>query len=340
MAYIFKRAKSRFWWVGYIENSRPVQKSLKVTAKDAARILLSEYQTLEAKETHHSTLLTIKRDLNDAIKEYLERGNIGKAAETVKEKIGALNRFRSYLDGREQRLDYITLRTMEAYYEMRLKKTIAGANKDLKVVKTFFNNAIRKGYLRTNPAAGVKKVKPVKKIFRDMSFKEVYKLLETAKTHYPHLHPIILSAYYLGMRKNELIFLEWDDVDFDKGIVLVRSKPENRVKDCEERIIPLNQKLKDVLIGLPRNGRFVFPTKSGVPWKNNFHRELQKVVMAAGLKHISIQTMRETFGSHLLKKGVSVYLISKYLGHSSVDVTTRHYAHIQIEETHKEIDLL
>ncbi|OGP20061.1 MAG: hypothetical protein A2054_01310 [Deltaproteobacteria bacterium GWA2_55_10] len=65
-----------------------------------------------------------------------------------------------------------------------------------------------------------------------------------------------------------------------------------------------------------------------------------KVAEDSRLDNINIQTMRETFGSHLLRRKVSVYLVSKYLGHSSVDVTTKHYAHIPIEETHKEIDLL
>lgn len=107
-----------------------------------------------------------------------------------------------------------------------------------------------------------------------------------------------------------------------------------------EGTIPLNAKLREILQALPRQDRFIFLTRSGVPWKNNLYREFQKVVSAAGLKDVSIQTLRETFGSHLLRKGVSIYLVSKYLGHSSVDVTTRHYAHIPIEMTHDAVNVL
>ena len=40
------------------------------------------------------------------------------------------------------------------------------------------------------------------------------------------------------------------------------------------------------------------------------------------------------------RRGVDIALISQYMGHSTVDVMLRHYAHIPIEMTHEEIDKL
>lgn len=98
------------------------------------------------------------------------------------------------------------------------------------------------------------------------------------------------------------------DIDFSKNVVHVRSKLENRVKDCEERMIPLNAKLKEILIAIPWRDRFIFFIQSGTTWKNNLSPEFQKVVSAAGLQDVGIQVMRETFGSHLLRNGVSITL--------------------------------
>jgi len=68
-------------------------------------------------------------------------------------------------------------------------------------------------------------------------------------------------------------------VNIDKKIVFnVRSKLENRVKDCEERMIPLNTKLKEILIAIPWRVRFIFFIQSGTTWKNNLSLEFQKVV--------------------------------------------------------------
>ena len=352
MAYIYKRG--RYWHIGYKSYGITIRKSLKVTSRDAAKTLLAEYQTLEAKERNRSTLLTVRRKLPDIINEYLIQTNIGKAPLTEKEKRGAMGRFQDFIGDQVHvhSIDEISTHHIEAYFNQRLNGTIqprrnngkkgsvAGANKDLKVIKAFLNYAVKKSYLHDNLARPVRKIKAIKKIFRDLSFEEVGRLLETSKDSYPFLYPIIAGAYYLGLREKELVYLEWADVDLDKNAVYVRTKPENRVKDCEERVIPLNSKLKGILANLKRQGRFIFYNRAGSTWKNNLYREFQKAVKAAGLHGVSLQTLRETFGSHLLRKGVSIYLVSKYLGHSSVDVTTRHYAHIPIEGTQKEIDLL
>jgi integrase len=339
MAYIYKRGKN--WCVGYVEGGVPKRKSLHVTSKAAAKDLLGEYQLREARERNESTLLTLKRSIVDAISEYLHDDNhIGKASETLREKRGALARFERFLDARASRMDELSYRLIDDYYKKRLKESLAGANKDLKVIKTFLNECIRRGYLRNNPAKEVKVVKPVKKIFRDLSFDELGTFLMVSQHLYPNLYPITACAYYSGLRMNELVFLEWSDLDLHRMVISVRSKPENRIKDCEERNVPMSEKLKTVLTGLSKSERFVFVTPSGVPWKNNLYRETQKVFKEASLQNMSMQTLRETFGSHLLRRGVSIYLVSKYLGHSSVDVTTRHYAHVPIEETHKEINLL
>lgn len=341
MAYIYRRGK--YFWVGWKEGGQSLQKSLKVSSRDAAKRLLAEYQHREARSLHKSTLLMISKDLAEAVDEYIEVGNVGRSKETIRERKGALNRFKAYLEKEcagETRPDEISQGTVERHYHKRVDESLAGANKDLKVIKSFLNFCIKKGYCRENPANEVERVEPVKKIFKDLSFDEVHILLLVAKYLHSNLYPMIAAFYYLGLRKNELVFLEWSDVNLNRNVISIRSKLENKIKDCEERNIPINSKLREILKELPRTSRFVFPTPSGVPWKNNLYREFMKVAEDAKLDHINIQTMRETFGSHLLRRKVSIYLVSKYLGHSSVDVTTKHYAHIPIEETHEEIDLL
>jgi integrase len=74
-----------------------------------------------------------------------------------------------------------------------------------------------------------------------------------------------------------------------------------------------------------------------------FNRKIKRLIKLAGLKDVSFQTLRETFGSHLLdriKDPKGLYLISKYLGHSSIRVTEKHYASLDIKKTHKEIERL
>ena len=50
---------------------------------------------------------------------------------------------------------------------------------------------------------------------------------------------------------------------------------------------------------------------------------------AAEVSRATFQILRHTFGSQHAIAGVSIYKISKWMGHSSVDVTSRHYAGLQ-----------
>src|SRR3990170_7404941 len=262
MAYIYKRGK--VWHIGYKSYGKTIRKSLKVTSRETAKTLLAEYQTLEAKERNRSTLLTVRRKLPDIINEYLIHTSIGRALLTEKEKRSAMGRFQDFISDQVRSIDEISTHHIEAYFNQRLdgtiqprntnnkKGSVAGANKDLKVIKAFLNYAVKKNYLHDSPARSIRKVKVVKKIFRDLSFEEVGRLLEATRDSYPFLYPIIAGAYYLGLREKELVYLEWADVDLDKNAVYVRTKPENRVKDCEERVIPLNSKLKGILANLKR----------------------------------------------------------------------------------------
>lgn len=245
MAYIYKRG--RVWHIGYKSHGKSIRKSLMVTSRDAAKMLLAEYQTLEAKERNRSTLLTVSRKLPDIIKEYLVQTNIGKALLTEKEKVSAMKRFQEFLCDNIRGIDEISTHHIGTYFSHRLdgtiqprsnsskKGSVSGANKDLKVIKAFLNYAVKKGYIHDNPAITVRKIKTVKKIFRDLSFGEIGNLLDVAREKFPHLYSIIAGAYYMGLRDKELTYLEWRDVDLNKNTVYIRTKPENRVKDCEER---------------------------------------------------------------------------------------------------------
>ncbi|NQS99158.1 MAG: tyrosine-type recombinase/integrase [candidate division Zixibacteria bacterium] len=46
----------------------------------------------------------------------------------------------------------------------------------------------------------------------------------------------------------------------------------------------------------------------------------------------SFHTLRHTYASHLLMYGVNIFIVSRWMGHSSVRVTEKHYGHL-IPET-------
>lgn len=357
MAYIYKRGK--YWWVGYNDGT-PKQASLKVTAQGKAKVLLADYQAREARHYTGNKTLTVKTEIAGLFDEYLWNRTF--RPETRKWYGWCKETFLDFCEAENLRfVSSITVAAVERYYngrrhgahsnEKNKKKaerrkkagTPGGARSNLRALRAVLGYAVKKGYLQQNPALHVKAEKPVKKIFRTLSFEDVEHILEAARKRSPAIYPLYAIGYYAGLRANELRYLEGRDINYSDGYLLVRSKPENLIKDHQERRIPLNSKLREILKSVEPGKKWLFETQDGRPRVNNLNRELKLIAKAAGVtapEDVSLQILRETFGSHLRRKGVDIALISQYMGHSSIDVTLRHYAHIAIEQTHKEIDLL
>ncbi len=321
-----------------------MQRSLRVTSRKAAELLLSEYQLREAKFRHNSKLLQPNKAIIEVFTEYI---NFRVQRQRTKDWYAwAAKFFLAHCE--KEGINYvheIDIACVENFYKSRHSVSPGGARSNLRALKAVLNYAVEKGYIQENPANKVKLAKPVKKIFRALSFEEIDKLLYRARERSPLLFPIYATAYFAGLRANELRYLEPKDINFKENYIIVRSKPENRIKDHQERIIPLNSKLKEILLKhIKRNPpqKWLFETKDGRPRVNNLNRELKEIAKQVGInpEGMCLQVLRETFGSHLRKKGVDIGLISEYMGHSSIDVTLRHYAHIKIEQTHREIDRL
>lgn len=341
MAYIFRKPKSRFFWVGYLNGVKRVQQSLNVTSKKAAELLLAEYQLREAKYRHGSDNIIIRMEVQEVFDEFILHRAARESTKAWYE-----NHKRTFLEyckkTRLVKIQDVGMSSVESFYT-ELKQIKPGAARGaLRALKAVFSYAVKKGYLHENIAKAVKQDKPTRKLFRNLTFEEIDNLLSASKKHGPAFYPFFATAYYAGLREGELIYLQPSDIDYNERYVYVRSKPENLIKDHQERKIPLNTKLADILRSLTAAGKWLFGTKDDKPRKNNLNRELKRVGKTAKINTtgLCVQALRETFGSHLRRRRVDIALISQYMGHSSIDVTLRHYANIPIEQTHKEIDML
>lgn len=77
-------------------------------------------------------------------------------------------------------------------------------------------------------------------------------------------------------------------------------------------------------------------------WGNWITELFRWYVKKAGLydKRLHWHNLRSSFASWLVAEGVSLYAVSKLLGHSSVTLTQRHYAHLAPETLHETMELV
>jgi len=204
-------------------------------------------------------------------------------------------------------------------------------NFEVGVLRTAFYQAVNWGHLQENPTKGVKKLKVNdSKPPRFLTEEEYKKLLEACP---PDLYPIYFTFLNTGMRKAELENLEWDDIDFDRRKIRIRRKADWQPK-TGEREIPVSDSLHDLLVTLKQKNdktlksSYVFCHTDGGKLKTKVREKLIQIARKAEIEDLTrVHTLRHTFASHLVMKGVDLPTVMKLMGHSDIQ-TTMIYAHL------------
>ena len=155
--------------------------------------------------------------------------------------------------------------------------------------------------------------------------------------------PLLKFALYTGMRISELTGLKWSDISND--VIHVQRQYCNghwkNPKRNEKRDIPLHENLKEYVRNADKRHELVFTTNKGNPL--TYHTMLSSVsrfYKRNGLEYKSFHTYRATFCTNLCKKKVPIQVVSKLMGHSSIETTVKYYASIGIDEKANAISML
>lgn len=126
-----------------------------------------------------------------------------------------------------------------------------------------------------------------------------------------------------GLRRSEVYFLKWDNVDLKNGYLAIRHCPEWHPKKHKERVIPIPEDLVDYLKKVPRLSPWV--VGRDVAQVSNATKYFKRVIKRAKLRG-SLHTMRHSYASHLAPH-VPLNTIGDLLGHADPK-TTKIYAHL------------
>jgi integrase len=125
------------------------------------------------------------------------------------------------------------------------------------------------------------------------------------------------------MRRDELMHLEWSDIDLKNSRLFIRPKADWHPKDYEFRTIPLGAQIKETLMSVMGEG-LVF-TRYKEP--RSLSRRFTQALRAANIQNACLHTLRHTYASHLVMSGVDLATVQKLLGHADIKTTMR-YAHL------------
>jgi len=347
VATIYQRNEGGSWYIDWREDGRRRQVSLKT--KD--RLIASrELKRLEARlalgvtDLPSSSVNEIR--LAEFAKSYILH-LVPRASKSYRRSVDrAFHRLGQSVGN--PRLSRIHTRDLEAHVT-GLADVLAtsSVNLDLKILRAGFNRAIRWGHLLAEPTKGMRFLKDPSKDAKVLflSEAEVERLLDLTRGE--QLHDIFATLFFTGLRRGELVNLWWEDVDFEQGMIHVRIKdwidedgteqhwsPKGR----RERVVPMHPRLRPILQRQPRRGQNVFTNTRG----RSVDRTLTKMVSRFQRRsawRVTCHLLRHTFASHLVQKGVTLYVVGELLGHSGPEVT-KIYAHLVPKQLGHVINLL
>lgn len=152
----------------------------------------------------------------------------------------------------------------------------------------------------------------------------------------------ILLCLYSGLRIGELLALQWEDIDFAKGILTV-SKSCHDGRDglvidepktaSSRRVIPLPKQLLPILKGIKKrsNSPFVVSANGKPVGVRSYQRSFELLLKKLNLPHRGFHSLRHTFATRAIECGMDVKTLSEILGHKNPNVTLNRYAHSLME---------
>ena len=315
MAKLWKRG--RVWYSNYRQQGRRVVMALD-TDKDEAQKKLNRMM------------------------EYRDASRFGRPIRSVTwEEFKA--KFLNYSKGEKSHLthlrDIAALNAMEAFWKPakpsdittdlldRLKharkaqgKGVATINRDLNALKAMMKRAAEWGYIDRDRIPTPKTYPEPKGKLVYFTPQEAKKLVALCKGPWRTMALLGLRA---GLRRSEMYFLAWKDVDLDRGLLSVTPKEGFHIKNYTVRHVPISADLAEHLRRLPRETEWVLGDRYSLGVMTTFFKRL---VRRAGLKG-GLHVLRHSFASHLAMSGEPLYTIGRLLGHTHTEVTAR-YSHL------------
>ena len=229
-------------------------------------------------------------------------------------------------------LTEFTQRIIEEFIQMKIRKvSLHTGRRHLINVKAILNRAVAYGYLENNPAKNIKRIKPPEKLplfFTKEEFNELLKAIDNNDWK-----DIVEFAVNTGLRQMEILNLHKRQFS-EQDRMIILDNHYHTTKSRKIRNMPLNARAFEIVSRRVTNEKseLIFTLDGERILQDNLQDKFRKYVVAAELNpKLTFHCLRHTFASWLVQKGVSIYEVSKLLGHADIK-TTQIYAHLRSDD--------
>lgn len=336
--YLIKYSKSPYYQIIYFVNGKRTKKSTKKTTEAEAKEVLKEFAaSLHQKPVEEKTESIL---LSQFKEEYINYSKQSKSKHYIKSIGLSFRQLQSYTG--DVTLSEISSRTLDQFITSVYSRSKSAAGLYHRTLKAAFSKAETWEYIPANPFKKIKSPKQVKSLPIFIDKVDFQKILNNTTKGY--IKPVLITAFYTGMRVGELANMQWNWVDFAQNLITVKNSESFTTKSKQERVIPIHQNVKKELLKLySNNGKsnYVFYRSDGIKLtEDHISKQFKKAVRQAGLSDdVHFHTLRHSFASNLVQSGSSLYVVKELLGHQDFS-TTQIYSHLQQESLNNAVNLL
>jgi integrase len=333
MAFIKKRKTNKGLTFHLVEVVNGREKAVKLPVNNVKGATAYLYKYLGDKaDNRPNSLMVDQVKLRDFLPKYLELSKANKNALTFSRDLSNLKPLLKEWEAVNlSKITHLSIQEAQTKWinEGLAKKTVNNRSICLSAI---LRMAYKQGLLASMPE--IPKFKIDKKPPHWFSDDQIKKILDNAN---PFVRDFVIVLLNTGMRLGELQRLKWSDIDLKSNKIMIEISKSHRF-----RVIPINDTLSKHLLQLYKDKTkgqvYLFEgCEKGTQFSNYYHafkRELVKLGIAG-----HVHTLRHTFASRLVQRGVNIYNVSKLLGHASVQ-TTQIYAHLRNDDLQKAVNVL
>lgn len=214
-------------------------------------------------------------------------------------------------------------------YVLKNKFSSSYQNQVVNAIKLFFR-VVENKVMETEKVHRPKR----EKLLPNVLSKEEVKALLAAHNNIKH-KAMLTMIYSCGLRRSELLNLRFNDIDSNRGLVIIR-----QAKGKKDRLVPLSPKvlqlLREYFVACkPQQWLFEGQAKGSKYDESSLVSVLKQAVDKAQIKKpVTLHWLRHSYATHLLENGTDLRYIQEILGHSH-SKTTEIYTHVSNQSIQK-----
>ena len=244
--------------------------------------------------------------------------------------------------------EFLTKKKKEGNLLSGKELSSASTNLMLTVLSMAFEYAIDMEICEDNPCVRLKRIPEDSKKIEAFTRDEQKKIEAYIKSSDDRRLFGILLDFYSGMRIGVLIALEWQDVDFDKGLIYINKtayrdksktgewkvcidKPKTK---SSERVIPLPTCIIDLMkeYSITSKSNYVIENKKSERMSiRSYQYIFEKITEKIGVRKLNFHAIRHTFATRAIECGMDIKTLSEIMGHKNASITLNRYAHSMLD---------